>query len=182
VAELPGHDRVAALPALRASVSAVPDVVAVTQPRIAPSGRVAVMQVYPASAPQSSASTNLVNRLRDDVLPPLERSARTPVLVGGFTAGQIDFSRVLSSKLPLFIGLVVLLGPRPGQSRPETVGCCVEVASDDAERSALVHIGLPTRQLFESWIEDAAARGIRLISYDRPGPEDRRPRRSPSLE
>ena len=109
VAELPGHDREAALPALRASVSAVPDVVAVTQPRIAPSGRVAVMQVYPASAPQSSASTNLVNRLRHDVLPPLERSARTPVLVGGFTAGQIDFSRVLSSKLPLFIGLVVLL-------------------------------------------------------------------------
>jgi putative drug exporter of the RND superfamily len=109
VAVLPGHDREAALPALRATVSAVPDVVAVTQPRIAPSGRVAVMQVYPASAPQSSASTNLVNHLRHDVLPPLEHSAGTPVLVGGFTAGQIDFSRVLSSKLPLFIGLVVLL-------------------------------------------------------------------------
>ena len=34
VAELPGHDREAALSALRALVSAVPDVVAVTQPRI----------------------------------------------------------------------------------------------------------------------------------------------------
>jgi RND superfamily putative drug exporter len=109
VAELPAHHRDAALPALRATVSAVPDVVAVTQPRVAPSGRVAVMQVYPASAPQSSASTRLVNHLRHDVLPALEHSARTPVLVGGFTAGQIDFSRVLSSKLPLFIGLVVLL-------------------------------------------------------------------------
>jgi putative drug exporter of the RND superfamily len=32
-----------------------------------------------------------------------------PVLVGGFTAGSIDFSHVLSSKLPLFIGLVVVL-------------------------------------------------------------------------
>ena len=32
------------------------------------------MQVYPASAPQSSASTNLVNHLRHDVLPPLEHS------------------------------------------------------------------------------------------------------------
>ena len=32
-----------------------------------------------------------------------------PVLVGGFTAGSIDFSNVLSSKLPLFIGLVVVL-------------------------------------------------------------------------
>ena len=32
-----------------------------------------------------------------------------PVLVGGFTAGSIDFSHVLSSKLPLFIGIVVVL-------------------------------------------------------------------------
>ena len=32
-----------------------------------------------------------------------------PVLVGGFTAGSIDFSHVLAGKLPLFIGLVVLL-------------------------------------------------------------------------
>jgi RND superfamily putative drug exporter len=31
------------------------------------------------------------------------------VLVGGFTAGAIDFSRVLAHKLPLFIGVVVLL-------------------------------------------------------------------------
>src|SRR6202042_3174306 len=60
-------------------------------------------------APQSSASTHLVKHLRHDVLPPLEHSAHMPVMVGGFTAGQIDFSRVLSSKLPLFIGLVVLL-------------------------------------------------------------------------
>jgi RND superfamily putative drug exporter len=30
-------------------------------------------------------------------------------LVGGFTAGSIDFSHVLSSKLPLFVGIVVLL-------------------------------------------------------------------------
>ena len=30
-------------------------------------------------------------------------------LVGGFTAGSIDFSHVLSSKLPLFIGIVVVL-------------------------------------------------------------------------
>ena len=109
VAELPGRSNETALRALRAAVSAVPDVVTVTQPRIAPSGTVAVIQAYPASAPQSAASTNLVNRLRHDVLPPLEHRTGTPVLVGGFTAGQIDFSHVLSSKMPLFIGIVVLL-------------------------------------------------------------------------
>jgi RND superfamily putative drug exporter len=31
------------------------------------------------------------------------------VLVGGFTAGSIDFSHVLAQKLPLFIGIVVIL-------------------------------------------------------------------------
>jgi putative drug exporter of the RND superfamily len=109
VAELPRRDQAAALPALRAAVSATPDVVAVTAPRIAPSGTVAVIQVYPGSAPQASATTNLVNHLRYDVLPPLEHRSGVRALVGGFTAGAIDFSHVLASKLPLFIAIVVLL-------------------------------------------------------------------------
>jgi len=109
VAELSGHNQAAALPALRAAVSATPDVVAVTAPRVAPSGNVAVIQVYPDSAPQALSTTNLVNRLRDSVLPALERRTGVPVLVGGFTAASIDFSHVLGSKLPLFFGLVILL-------------------------------------------------------------------------
>jgi putative drug exporter of the RND superfamily len=109
VAELHGGDRATVLAAVRAAVARTPDVVAVTAPRIAPSGTVAVLEVYPGSAPQALATTNLVNHLRRDVLPPLERASGSPVLVGGFTAGSIDFSSVLSSKLPLFIGIVVVL-------------------------------------------------------------------------
>ena len=109
VAELSGHNQAASLPALRAAVSPTPDVVAVTAPRVAPSGNVAVIQVYPDSAPQAVRTTNLVNRLRDSVLPALERRTGVPVLVGGFTAASIDFSHVLGSKLPLFFGLVILL-------------------------------------------------------------------------
>ena len=90
-------------------MSATHDVVAVTEPRIAPSGKVAVIQVFPDSAPQASATTNLVNHLRHDVLPPFEHRTGVPVLVGGFTAGSIDFSHVLASKLPLFIAIVVVL-------------------------------------------------------------------------
>ena len=90
-------------------MSATPDVVAVTAPRISPSGDVAVLQVYPNSAPQAVATTNLVNHLRHDVLPALEHKTGVPVLVGGFTAGSIDFSHVLSGKLPLFFGIVILL-------------------------------------------------------------------------
>ncbi len=109
VTELSHRDPSSVLPALRATVSATSGVVAVTAPRVAPSGNVAVVEVYPSSAPQATATTNLVNRLRDDVLPPLERRTATPVLVGGFTAGSIDFSHVLAGKLALFIGVVVVL-------------------------------------------------------------------------
>jgi RND superfamily putative drug exporter len=99
----------AAIPALRAAVTATHDIVAVTPPRLAPSGTVAVMQVYPGSAPQAPATSDLVNRLRSSVVPAVARKAGVTVLVGGFTAGSIDFSRVLGSKLPLFIGIVVVL-------------------------------------------------------------------------
>ncbi len=109
VAELPGPGQVSSLPALRAAVAATPDVAAVTQPRVSPSGNVAVIQAYPRSAPQDQATTDLVNHLRQDVLPPFAHRTGTKVLVGGFTAGSIDFANVLSGKLPLFIAIVVVL-------------------------------------------------------------------------
>jgi len=43
------------------------------------------------------------------VIPPVERSTGARVYVGGATAAQVDFSHVLASKLPLFIGVVVAL-------------------------------------------------------------------------
>jgi RND superfamily putative drug exporter len=109
VAELHGHEQAAQLAALRSDAGGTAGVVAVTQPQISPSGAVAVMRVYPESAPEALATTELVNRLRGEVLPPFEHRTGTPVLVGGFTAGSVDFSRVLAGKLPLFFGIVILL-------------------------------------------------------------------------
>jgi putative drug exporter of the RND superfamily len=108
VTELPNHSQ-AALPALETAIGKTPNIVAVTPPRVSPSGNVATFEAYPGSAPQSSATTALVNRLRDDVVPPLEHQTGATVLVGGFTAGSIDFSHVLAKKLPLFIGIVIVL-------------------------------------------------------------------------
>ncbi len=107
--ELPSGSRATAVGAVRAAVARTPGVVAATPPRLAPSGRVAVFEAYPGSAPQASATTNLVQRLRGRVLPPLRRSLGVTTLVGGFTAGSIDFAGVLSHKLPVFIALVVVL-------------------------------------------------------------------------
>jgi putative drug exporter of the RND superfamily len=102
-------DLTGALRTLRAAIAATPDVVAVAPPRLSPARDVAVIEAYPGSAPQAQATQDLVNRLRQQVLPPLKRRLGVTALVGGFTAGSIDFSNVLASKLPLFIGLVVVL-------------------------------------------------------------------------
>ncbi|HWF72233.1 MAG TPA: alpha/beta fold hydrolase [Solirubrobacteraceae bacterium] len=53
----------------------------------------------------------------------------------------------------------------------------VEVAGAPSERPVLVHCGTPnSRHLFDPWIEDAASRGMQLISYDRPGYGNSTPR------
>jgi putative drug exporter of the RND superfamily len=109
VTELPSQNQDAALSAVSDAVKKTPNVVAVTPPRISPSGNIAVFEAYPGSAPQAVATTDLVNHLRQDVAPPVEKQTGSKVLVGGFTAGSIDFSHVLANKLPLFIGVVVVL-------------------------------------------------------------------------
>jgi pimeloyl-ACP methyl ester carboxylesterase len=47
---------------------------------------------------------------------------------------------------------------------------CVETAGDPDGKPILVHPGEPmSRHLYGGWIADAEKKGIRLISYDRPG-------------
>ncbi|MEO5900900.1 MAG: MMPL family transporter [Ilumatobacteraceae bacterium] len=62
-------------------------------------------RVYPTSAPQDEATTNLVNRLRNTELP----TTGIKVDVGGFTAGGIDFASYIGGRLPILIGAVLLL-------------------------------------------------------------------------
>jgi RND superfamily putative drug exporter len=109
VAQLPGPGDQAAAAQVARVVAKDPGVASVGPPQISPAGRTAVFSAFPSSAPQDQATTDLVNRLRNDVLPPVARSTGASVLVGGPTATQVDFASVLSNKLPLFIGIVVLL-------------------------------------------------------------------------
>lgn len=109
VAQLPADPAAAraALAQASATLAATPGVAHVGTPLLSPNGRTATMLAFPRSAPQDAATTDLVNRLRDTALPPVERATGTTLLVAGSTAIGIDFSRVLASKLPLFIGVVV---------------------------------------------------------------------------
>jgi RND superfamily putative drug exporter len=63
--------------------------------------------LFPASAPQDAATDDLVKRLRSDVLPSLSGATGSSFLVGGSTAAADDFASAVSSRLPLFILVVV---------------------------------------------------------------------------
>ena len=53
---------------------------------------------------------------------------------------------------------------------PDGRTLAVEESGDPAGRPVLVHMGTPnSRRLYGPNVRDAAARGLRLISYDRPG-------------
>ncbi len=97
----------AALAAIESAVKADPGVAEASPAVVGPGGDVAVIQVTPMTGPQDEATTQLVNRLRGDVLPPIVASFDTPVHVGGQTAVFIDMSERILSRLPLFIGCVV---------------------------------------------------------------------------
>ncbi len=94
---------------LRAAIAATPGVVSVTPAKLNAAGEVATITVYPRSSPQAYATSQLVSRLREHVIPPVAARTGMTVYVGGVTAGAVDFATTLAHKLPLFIGVVVLL-------------------------------------------------------------------------
>lgn len=64
-------------------------------------------QVVPRTGPQDEATSDLVNRLRGDVLPPLEADAGLDIAVTGTVPVNLDFSDFLASRLPYFFGAVL---------------------------------------------------------------------------
>ena len=106
---LPAAGDTAGLARFTTTLRHTPGIASVAAPRLNPARDTAAIAVYPTTSPQSAQTTSLVKRLRSDVLPPLAKATGATVYVGGATATQVDFAHVLSGKLPLFIGMVVLL-------------------------------------------------------------------------
>src|SRR4051794_16089484 len=109
VAELPRRGDAAAVQRLRAAIARQDGVVRVTPPVLNPAGNTAVLNAFPATPPQSTKTKDLVAKLRDDAIPAVEKATGIRAHVGGQTATFEDFSSYLGSKLPLFIGIVVIL-------------------------------------------------------------------------
>ncbi|MFF3605636.1 MMPL family transporter [Streptomyces sp. NPDC002463] len=110
VAGLDGADDRVALDQLPAALGATKGVASVSPVTYNSAGDTAVLTVVPDSSPQSTATSELVDRLRDDVIPRAEAGTSLDVLVGGVTASYDDFAGIIVGKLPLFVGVVIALG------------------------------------------------------------------------
>ncbi len=65
--------------------------------------------VYPTTSPQSSQTEQLVQTLRNDVIPPVVAGTGVNAQVGGETAGSIDAANFLGHRLFVVIGAVLVL-------------------------------------------------------------------------
>jgi putative drug exporter of the RND superfamily len=104
-----GQSDVATVEQLSQRLSSTRGVAFATQLQENDAGNAAIIQVFPSTSPQSEETADLVDRLRDDVIPPATQGTDVEVLVGGLTAGATDYSNYTAERLPLFIGLVLLL-------------------------------------------------------------------------
>jgi RND superfamily putative drug exporter len=92
--------------AVARAVAADPGVAWVSPPRFNEAGDVAVVQAFPTTSPHADATSDLVRRLRDRVLPgATDGPARA--LVSGQTAAQVDLAEQMSQRLPLLILVVI---------------------------------------------------------------------------
>ena len=110
VAEVTSPADTAALAALADRLRTEPGVASVTAFPSAPGARLGIVQVVPTAAPQDAATSDLIGHLRTSVIPAAEKGTSMQVYVGGTTAIFDDFADVLTSKLPLFLGVVIALG------------------------------------------------------------------------
>ena len=96
-------------PTLISSLRSTPGVAEVAPAKANPAGDTSVIEVEPTTAPDDAATTTLVNRLRASVVPDALHGTSARGYVGGVTAAYIDIGTRVADRLPLFIGMVVLL-------------------------------------------------------------------------
>jgi RND superfamily putative drug exporter len=108
VVQLPSEsstDKQATLSGLQSALQKTEGVAAVQPPSTNSAGTTAIINVIPSTSPSAAETQDLVNRIRDDVLP----NQKEPTYVVGTTAGYVDFTEKVGSRMPWLIGAVVLL-------------------------------------------------------------------------
>lgn len=110
IAEIKTPADKAALQTVAVALSTTPGIVLVSPVISSPDGTVGLLQVIPTTGPQDIKTSDLIKLLRSTVIPKALAGSATPIYVGGTTAIFDDFATVISGKLPLFIGVIILLG------------------------------------------------------------------------
>jgi RND superfamily putative drug exporter len=109
VAQLPEGSSAQDLEAVREAAAQDPGVAFVSpgRPNDAEDPTAVVWNLVPTTGPQEEETTTTLDRLRQEVLPPVEDSIGTQVAVTGTVAVNDDFSDYLESRLPWFFGAVL---------------------------------------------------------------------------
>jgi RND superfamily putative drug exporter len=98
-------DNQSLLNTMTSDVAKTSGVASVTPASVNSAGSTAVFNVIPTTRPQATATTDLVYRLRDDVLPKEHATA----YVTGTTAGAVDFTDRITSRMVWLILTVVAI-------------------------------------------------------------------------
>jgi len=109
VAEVTSTRAASGLVRLEQAIRNVPGVASVQAGPAVPGATVRTLRVTPTTSPESERTSDLIDTLRDQVIPAHEADGLT-VYVGGQTAVFKDFASVLGGKLPLFVTVIVVLG------------------------------------------------------------------------
>jgi RND superfamily putative drug exporter len=94
---------------LEDAIRKTPGIKSVSPATLDKQGTVAVFTATPTTAPSDPKTSDLVENLRDNVVPEAIKGKDMEVFAGGQTAGYIDLAARIADKLPQMIALVVLL-------------------------------------------------------------------------
>ncbi|HEU0018955.1 MAG TPA: MMPL family transporter [Thermoleophilaceae bacterium] len=100
-------DTKAQLERLEAAVRDTPGVSSAAPATLSDDGEMATIFAIPTTAPQDAATSDLLERLRDETIPAAIAGTGLAVYVGGNTATFEDLSNKVASRLPLFIAVVI---------------------------------------------------------------------------
>ena len=102
-AELPPNGGKEAIDGLVSEIRQDPGVAYVQKPRFNSSASAAIVTVVPTTSPQDEATTNLVDHLREDVIPAALTGTGVVADVGGVNAALEDQSEYITERIPIFI-------------------------------------------------------------------------------
>jgi putative drug exporter of the RND superfamily len=88
-------------------VRGLTDVASVRKPQFNDAKTVAIVFVTPDSAPQDEETAQLVDRLRDDVVPAATEGSDAVMYVSGLNAAFIDIADRIMERLPLFLLYII---------------------------------------------------------------------------